>query len=267
MSLAVMAVRLAIKAALAPFVPEGEEPAWPTLAGDRVFDSRFDLIDGRGGERTPLIVFAVEAFEGNAFSDQDGAGIGQRGFDAVARLVISAQVTSRQTFVDDETGQDFEAEAADLLDHELADRLAILQEQVWIVLQQDPAFKKVVRRIRKLDAEPYPATETGDKLAVLANSYYLEPLSDGEAALAIVQGYQADAAPVNVRAALALGHVAATRAVLLVAARRRTGQSAPVPFSVDGIAQGAPFPSAPSIPPAPSAPDVHITLDPEDPIS
>lgn len=267
MSLAVMAVRLAIKAALAPFAPEGEEPAWPTLAGNRVFDSRFDLIDGRGGERTPLIVFAIEAFEGNAFSDQNGAGPGERGFDAVARLVVSAQVTSRQTFVDDETGDNFEAEAADLLDHELADRLAILQEQVWIVLQQDPAFKKVVRRIRKLDAEPYPATETGDKLAVLANSYYLEPLSDGEAALAIVQGYQAEAAPVNVRAALALGHVAATRAVLVAAARRRSGLSSPRPFAVTGVAQGAPHEPGLPNPPAPSAPDVHLTLDPEDPIS
>lgn len=263
MSLAVMAVRLAVKAALAPFAPEGEEPAWPTLAGDRVFDSRFDLIDGRGGERTPLIVFAVEAFEGNAFSDQNGAGTGERGFDAVARLVVSAQVTSRQPFVD-EDGQEFEAEAADLLDHELADRLAILQEQVWIVLQQDPAFKKVARRIRKLDAEPYPATETGDKLAILANSYYLEPLSDGEAALAIVRDYLPEAAPVRARAELALGTVAATRAVLAAAILRRSGLAATTPFSVSGIAQGAAPPSPTS--PAPSEPDVHITLDPEDPL-
>lgn len=261
MSLAVMAVRLAIKAALTPFAAEGVDPAWPTLAGERVFDSRFDLLDGRGGERTPLIVFAVEAIEGAAFSEQNGAR--ERGFDNLVRLVISAQVTSRQIFRDEDGGQ-FDAEAAELLDQELADLLMTLQDQVWAVLDRDPLFRKVTRRVAKLDAEPYPATETGDKLAVLANSYFLAPLDDGERALSIIRDGLPESSTVRARAQLALDRMAVTRARISAAALARSGLAAAPPFSVDGLAQGAIAPVPP--PPEPSVPDIRLTLDPKDPL-
>lgn len=265
MSLAIMAVRLAVSAALAPYVaPETFEAAtWPTLARERVFDSRFDLLDGRGGERTPLIVFAVEAVEGNAFSGQDGASARNRGFDAAARLVLSAQVTSRQTF-ETESGEEFDAEAADLLDQELADMLAVLQEQAWATLQADPLFRKVTLRVTKLDAEPYPASETGEKLAVLANSYYVEPLSDGEKALGIIRDGLPSTSAVRARAVLALDRMQATRDRLAANVLIRSGLASETDFAVTGIAQGAaaPVPATP----APSEPDFTITLDPEDPL-
>ncbi|MDP3407239.1 hypothetical protein [Bosea sp. (in: a-proteobacteria)] len=265
MSLAVMALRLAVSAALAPYVaPEDIEAAtWPTLARDRVFDSRFDLLDGRGGERTPLIVFAAEAVEGNAFSAQDGASDARRGFDNSVRLVLSAQVTSRQTF-ETEGGDEFDAEAADLLDQELADMLAILQEQAWATLQADPLFRKVSKRITKLDAEPYPASETGEKLAVLANSYFVEPLGDGEKALAIMRDGLPSASPVRARAVLALERMQATRARLSANVLIRSGLAGQTDFAVTSIAQGAaaPVPATP----APSTPDFTVTLDPEDPL-
>lgn len=268
MSLAVMAVRLAVSAALAPYVADEDFDAadWPTLAMERVFDSRFDLLDGRGGARTPLIVFAVEAVEGNAFSAQDGATDAGRGFDATARLVLSAQVTSRQTFVDEVTNEEFEAEAADLLDHELADILAVLQEQAWATLQADPLFKRVTKRTAKIDAEPYPASETGDKLAVLANSTFVEPLGDGEKALRIVRDGLPAGSPVRARAVLALQRMQATRDKLAANVLIRSGLAAPASFAVTSTAQGTPAPLPPSEPTAPSEPDFTITLDPEDPL-
>lgn len=264
MSLATMAVRLAVRAALAPFFAEGSTPSWPTMVEDRVFDSRFDLLDGRGGtERTPLIVFAVEAVDGLAFSEQLGVQGKSRGFNATARLVLSAQVTSRQRFRDDDTNEEFDAEAADLLDSELADILDLVQEQAWAVLDQDRLFRKVVKRVTKLDAEPYPSSETGEKLAVLANSYFVEPLEDGEKALALVRDLCPVGSPQRARAVSALEGLAATRAVLAAARLART--VAPAPFGVDGVAQGAhPDLSAPIPPPAPP-PDIHLTLDPQDP--
>lgn len=262
MSLAVMAVRLAIKAALAPFVPEGEDPAWPTLADARIFDSRFDLIDGRGGERTPLIVFAVEAIEGAAFSEQNGAR--ERGFDAMVRLVVSAHVTSRQRFRDEETDSEFDAEAAELLDQELADLLMTLQDQVWAVLDRDPLFRKVTRRVAKLDAEPYPSSETGEKLAVLANSYFLSPLDDGEKALAIIRDGLPEGSTVRARAVLALSRMQATRDRIAAAVLARSGLPAALPFHADGVAQGAAVPVTP--PPEQPVPDIHLTLDPKDPL-
>ncbi len=260
-----MAVRLAVTAALAPYIAPADlaEATWPTLARERVFDSRFDLLDGRGGERTPLIVFAVEAVEGNAFSAQDGAGAANRGFDAVARLVLSAQVTSRQTF-ETETGEEFDAEAADLLDQELADMLAVLQEQAWATLLADPLFRKVTKRVTKLDAEPYPASETGEKLAVLANSYFVEPLSDGEKALGLVRDSLPLASPVRARALVALGHMQATRDKLAANVLARSGQGSLPDFGVTATVQGT-FAVAPPAP-APSEPDFNVTLDPEDPL-
>jgi hypothetical protein len=268
MSLAIMAIRLAVKAALSPYAPP-ETPAtsWPTLAHDRIFDSRFDLLDGRGGERTPLIVFAIEAVDGNAYSGQNGAIEAGRGFDISTRLVLSAQVTSRQAFFDPDTAAEFEAEAADLLDQELADILAALQDQAWATLMADPLFKQVTKRTTKLDAEPYPASETGDKLAVLANSYFVEPLGDGEKALSLVRDALPTASPVRARAVLALERLGATRAYLAAAAAIRSG-FAPQPFAVDSLAQGAAPPTPePAAPPAPVPSDrFPVTLDPEDPI-
>lgn len=262
MSLATMAVRLAARAALAPYFADGVTPSWPTVADGRIFDSRFDLLDGRGGERTPLIVFAVEAIDGMAFSEQLGAQSRSRGFNISARLVLSAQVTSRQTFRDSETNETFDAEAADLLDAELADMLDLLQDQAWAVLDGDSLFRKVVKRITKLDAEPYPSSETGEKLAVLANSYFVEPLEDGEKALGLVRDLLPAASPVRARAALALDRIAATRAVLAAARLARSFPAAP--FAVDGVAQGANPSLAEPVPPPETAPDIHLTLDPED---
>jgi hypothetical protein len=264
MSLAVMAVRLAIKAALAPYVAPGFEPAWPTLVADRVFDSRFDLLDGRGGERTPLIVFAVEAIEGQAFSAQNGARGDERGFDLSTRMVISAQVTSRQRFRD-EDGTEFDAEAADLLDQELGDMLAVIQDQVWATLDRDPIFRKVTLRVTKLDAEPYPSSESGEKLAVLANSFYIEPLGDGEKALGIVRDGLPAGSTVRARAELALSRMQATRAVLAAAVLARSGIAATASFSATGTTQGQP-----ALPPAPPGPpptsNVTTILDPQEPI-
>lgn len=263
MSLSVMAVRLAVKAALAPFDGPDVPVVWPTLAADRVFDSRFDVIDGRGGERTPLFVFAVETFDGLAFSSQRGARAETRGFDASARLVLSAQVTSRQRFRDDDANEEFDAEATDLLDQELADILATMQDQAWAVLDRDPLFRAVARRVTRLDAEPYPA-DGGDKLAVLANSLYLEPLSDGETALALVRDRLHVQSPVRARAMTALERMAATRSVIAARAAARSGT--PVPFSADILAQGS-LPPAPGTSSPPAAdPDITVTLDPEDPI-
>lgn len=260
-----MAVRLAIKAALAPMPTEGGAPDWPTVAEDRIFDSRFDLLDGRGGERTPLIIVAVEAIEGSAFSAQNGAGAGSRGFDLTARIVMSAQVTSRQRFRGDD-GEEFEAEAADLLDHELADLLAILQEQAWLTLKSDPLFNKVVLRTGKLDAEPYPSDETGEKLAVLANSLFIEPLADGEKALGLVADLLPAGSPVRARAEAALSQLDKTRATLVRARQRRAG-FAPAPFAAGLAAQGvSPTHPPPADPPAPSAIPIAVTLDPKEPI-
>lgn len=267
MHLAIMALRLAIKAALAPYWPVGQTESWPTLAGNRFFDSRFDLIDGRGGERTPLVVFAAEAIEGDAFSGQNGA-TAERGFDLSARLVISAQITSRQKFTDEDTGQEFDAEAADLLDQEMADRLALLQDQIWLVLSEDPLVRKLRRRITKLDAEPYPSTETGEKLAVLATSYFVAPLDDGEKALQLVVAWLPAESPERQRAELALAGLASTRA-FLAAARNRRGGFAPTPFAADVLAQGVSHvaPGA-AVQPAPEAPAnrLTITLDPKEPL-
>ena len=263
MSLAVMAVRLAVKAALTPFDGPDVPVVWPTLAADRVFDSRYDLIDGRGGERTPLIVFAVEAFDGLAFSSQRGARAETRGFDASARLVLSAQVTSRQRFRGDDDEEEFEAEAADLLDQELADILSTIQDQAWAVLDRDPLFRAVAKRVTRLDAEPYPA-DGGDKLAVLANSLYLEPLSDGEAALALVRDRLHAQSVERARAVAALENMAATRAVIAARAAARSGT--PVPFKADILAQGSLPPSLVTPEPPAAEPDITVTLDPEDPI-
>lgn len=266
MHLSIMALRLAVKAALAPYWPEGAAESWPTIAGDRFFDSRFDQIDGRGGERTPLVVFAAEAVEGDAFSGQNGA-TAERGFDLTARLVISAQVTSRQRFKNEDTGDEFDAEAADLLDQEMADRLAILQDQIWLVLEADPLVRKLRRRIVKLDAEPYPSTETGEKLAVLATSYFVAPLEDGETALQHVVDWLPPESPERQRAEFALAGLAATRAFLAAAIVRRRGFAAG-PFTVDVLAQGvsrtAPAPSAPQPSPEPPAERFTVTLDPKE---
>ncbi len=259
-----MAVRLAVKAALAPHVAPPALPAWPTLVADRVFDSRFDLIDGRGGERTPLIVFAVEAVDGQAFSEQNGALGGERGFDLSARLVLSAQVTSRQRFRDD-AGEEFDAEAADLLDQELADMLAVIQDQAWATLDRDPLFRKVTRRVIKLDAEPYPAGETGEKLAVLANSYFVAPLDDGEKALGLVRDGLPNGSTVRGRAVLALSRMESTRAVLDAAVLARSGLAAPAPFAVAGTTQGQSA-LTPTPPTAPPPQNVTTILDPQEPI-
>ncbi len=256
-----MAVRLAVKAALAPFGVDAG--ALPTMAGDRIFDSRLDLLDGRGGERTPLIVFAVEAIDGLAFSEQNGAR-GERGFNGSCRIVISAQVTSRQVFLDTDTNTEFEAEAADLLDHELADILDIVQDQAWAVLQQDPLFGRVAKRVTKLDAEPYPSTETGEKLAVLANSYFVEPLADGVKALEIVRDGLPQGSPVRARAAGAIAQIEQTAARLAAARLARSGLVATAPFSASGTAQGA-APPVPPPPPAATEPAITVTLDPKDP--
>lgn len=264
MHLAIMALRLAVKAALAPYWPDNVEPSWPTLASDRIFDSRFDLIDGRGGERTPLVVFAAEAIDGEAFSGQNGAAA-ERGFDLTARLVISAQITSRQTF-EGEDGQAFEAEAADLLDQEMADRLALLQDQIWLVLSEDPLVRKLRRRITKLDAEPYPSTETGEKLAVLATSYFVAPLEDGQKALELIAEWLPAESTERQRAMFALAGLASTRAFLAAAKQRRIG-FVPTPFTLAGVAQGvSPAPPAPTEPPAPPAIPIAITLDPKEPL-
>lgn len=264
MHLAIMALRLAVKAALAPYWPEGETVSWPTLAGNRYFDSRFDLLDGRGGERTPLVVFAAEAVEGDAFSSQNGA-TADRGFDLTARLVISAQITSRQKF-EGEDGEVFEAEAADLLDQEMADRLALLQDQIWLVIEADPLVRKLRRRIIKLDAEPYPSTETGEKLAVLATSYFAAPLDDGEKALQLVVDWLPALSPERKRAEFALAGMASTRAFLTAAKQRRAG-FAQAPFKLEGVAQGvSPAPPVPTDPPPPADNPVAITLDPKEPL-
>lgn len=261
-----MALRLAVKAALAPYWPQGQAESWPTLAGNRFFDSRFDLIDGRGGERTPLVVFAAEAIEGDAFSGQNGADAG-RGFDLTARLVISAQITSRQRFRGDD-GEEFDAEAADLLDQEMADRLALLQDQIWLVIDADPLVRKLRRRITKLDAEPYPSTETGEKLAVLANSYFIATLNDGEKALQHVVDWLPAESPERRRAELALAGLASTRAFLVAARDRRAG-FAPAPFAADVLAQGVSrvSPAASGQPaPEPPADRLTVTLDPKEPL-
>ncbi|CAD5275008.1 hypothetical protein BOSE62_130670 [Bosea sp. 62] len=267
MHLSIMALRLAVKAALAPYWPDGATVSWPTIAADRFFDSRFDQIDGRGGERTPLVVFAAEATEGDAFSGQNGAHA-ERGFDLTARLVISAQITSRQKFTDPETEQEFDAEAADLLDQEMADHLALLQDQIWLVIEADPLVRKLRRRIVKLDAEPYPSTETGEKLAVLATSYFVAPLDDGEKALQLVVDGLPAASPERKRAEFALGGLASTRAFLAAAVQRRSG-FAPGPFSAGLVAQGVsqvtPAPG-PSTPPEPPADRLSVTLDPKEPL-
>ena len=262
MHLAIMALRLAVKAALAPYWPEGATESWPTLADDRYFDSRFDLLDGRGGERTPLVVFAAEAVEGDAFSGQNGA-TAERGFDLTARLVISAQITSRRQFKDEDTGEVFEAEAADLLDQEMADRLALLQDQIWLVIEADPLVRKLRRRIVKLDAEPYPSTETGEKLAVLATSYFAAPLDDGEKALQLVVDWLPALSPERKRAEFALAGMASTRAFLAAAKQRRAG-FAPAPFKLEGVAQGVS--PAPTDPPPPADIPIAITLDPKEPL-
>ena len=266
MHLSIMALRLAVKAALAPYWPDGAAVSWPTIAADRFFDSRFDQIDGRGGERTPLVVFAVEAAEGDAFSGQNGANA-ERGFDLTARLVISAQITSRQKF-EDENGQEFDAEAADLLDQEMADRLALLQDQIWLVIEADPLVRKLRRRITKLDAEPYPSTETGEKLAVLATSYFVAPLDDGAKALQLVVDGLPAASPERQRAEFALAGLASTRAFLAAAKQRRSG-FAPPPFAADAVAQGVSRltpPPASSNPPEPPADRLSVTLDPKEPL-
>lgn len=265
MHLSIMAFRLALKAALAPYWPQDVAESWPTLAGNRFFDSRFDLIDGRGGERTPLVVFAAEAVEGDAFSGQNGAS-GERGFDLAARLVISAQITSRQTFTDEGTGEEFDAEAPDLLDQEMADRLSLLQDQIWLVIESDPLVRKLRRRITKLDAEPYPSTETGEKLAVLANSYFVAPLEDGEKALQHVIDWLPAESPERQRAGFALAGMASTRAFLLAARARRSG-FAPMPFAADVLAQGvSPSAPVPPAPPEPPADRLSVTLDPKEPL-
>ena len=264
MSLATMAVRLAVRAALAPFYAQGVTPSWPTIVADRVFDSRFDLLDGRGGtERTPLIVFAVEAIDGMAFSEQLGARGSSRSFNVSARLVLSAQVTSRQRFRDSDTEEEFDAEAADLLDAELADMLDLVQDQAWAVLDQDRLLRRVVKRITKLDAEPYPSSETGEKLAVLANSYYLEPLEDGEHALALVRDLLPSGSPIRARAELALARIDQTRAILTAAKVQRNFP--PTPFAVDGGAQGSNPDLSEPVPPPATEPDIYLNLDPEDP--
>lgn len=265
MHLSIMAWRLAVKAALAPYWPPPQVESWPTLAGSRIFDSRFDLLDGRGGERTPLVVFGVEAVEGNAFSVQNGA-TAERGFDLTARMVVSAQITSLQRFRDDE-GEEFDAEAADLLDQEMADRLAILQDQVWLVLEADPLVCKLRRRITKLDAEPYPSSETGDKLAVLANSFFIEPVEDGVAALEAVVSRLHEDAPERARAVFALAEFDRTRSFLAAAKVRRAG-FALQPFKVEGLAQGVSpaFPPPPEDPPPPPAIPFTVTLDPKEPL-
>ncbi|MCP4564059.1 MAG: hypothetical protein GY873_30135 [Bosea sp.] len=265
MHLSIMALRLAVKAALAPYWPEGQAESWPTIAGNRFFDSRFDEIDGRGGERTPLVVFAAEAVDGDAYSGQNGAS-GERGFDVTTRLVISAQITSRQKFKDPDTEEVFDAETADLLDQEMADRLALLQDQIWIVLDGDPLVRKLRRRIVKLDAEPYPSAETGEKLAVLATSYFVATLGDGEKALELVVAGLPLESPERQRAEFALAGMASTRAFMAAAVTRRSG-FAPRPFAADVLAQGVSraIPTPPASP-APPADRLTVTLDPKEPL-
>jgi hypothetical protein len=262
-NLAIMALRLAARAALAPAWSR-QSGIWPTLAGERVFDSRFDMVDARAGERSPLIVMGVEDHAGDAFSGQDGAQ-GPRGLDGLARLVFSLQITSRRavTMRDPQTGLDetFDVEEADLLDHELADMLAILGEQVKRTLDADPVFRKVCRRITKTDENPYPDGETGEKISILAVSLYVEPLSDGVAALALIRDMLPEDQPERARAVSALANVALTDSFLAAAKLRRSGVPAQAPFAASISAQGHPASAPPPAPPS-SPQGLPATLDP-----
>ncbi|RWI99685.1 hypothetical protein [Mesorhizobium sp.] len=158
MTIAAEIARLAAVESLCPTAAILAETPMPTLARDRVFDSRrpsIDLLDP-GEEYTPVL----SLFTRRSQSPRRGPGQGSVArngstiLEVVAELAVAARDEDGADFVDAMAGSDPKARIV----------LSALCAQVRYVLTQGPTgaiFRKIVMAIESIDEEGFAVPELG----------------------------------------------------------------------------------------------------------
>ena len=198
MSLASLGLRLAI---LNAFAPEGAT-VWPTLAGDAYHDSLLDPLSIR--EMHPQVVFMVDEVNGEAPGGQNGG----------RRLQPRATLTFILTIyvkAENEAGQ--AGFVAVETDHEAADMLDILSDQIRLVLLNDPAVNAFAPRLFTSFHTENFEDEAGVKYARRALTIGCTLLEDAHPALASLVA-ALPAGERKTRGQAALNALAQTRAIV-----------------------------------------------------